>query len=134
MTGGLLVAGLGAIALGTLLGRRAPRASRPGFWSQAAGAACVAAAGFWLLADGDSIGAAFTSEFTFRLGVDPLSGFFLGTLGLIALPGARLLRCATSSRHARGRTVALLTGAVPARARGALLCARPAHVPRRRGS
>ena len=43
-------------------------------------------AGFWFLVSGRSAGLGFTSQFTPRLGVDPLSGFFLGTLGLTAAP------------------------------------------------
>ena len=121
MTGGLLAAGLGTIAIGTLLA--AARAGyAAGILAQATGAACVAAAGFWLLADGDSLGSAFTSEFAFRLGVDPLSGFFLGTLGLIALP-ALVFSLRYLEPDARGRTVAVLTGLFLL-ALAALFCAR----------
>ena len=69
MTAVLLVAGLGAIALGALLAAARPSFSF-GIATQAAGAAVVAVAGFWVLASGDTFGAAFTSEFAFRLGVD----------------------------------------------------------------
>ena len=90
MTGALLVAGLGAIALGGVL--VAARATlRAGLVLQAAGAAGVAVAGFWVLAAGDALGAAFTSAFDPRFGVDGLSGFFLGTLGVGRRPHARLL-------------------------------------------
>ena len=44
--------------------------SSAGIALQAAGAACVAVAGFWLLATARPLGAAFTSDFDFRLGVD----------------------------------------------------------------
>ena len=62
-----------------------------------------------------------------------LTGFFLGTLGVVARAGARLLVAATSSRPARGRTVGAPDGGVPARAALVLVRARPAHVPRRLG-
>jgi hydrogenase-4 component B len=81
----LLVGGLGAVALGGLLGARRTLFV-PGIAVQAAGACAIAVAGFWELGRGNELGAAFTSSFTPKLGVDPLSGFFLGTLGLVAAP------------------------------------------------
>jgi len=85
VTGALLVAGLCLIALGGGLGAwRGGLAA--GLYVQAAGAAAVALAGFWVLGTGAELGSGFTSSFEFRLGVDGLSGFFLGTLGLVAAP------------------------------------------------
>ena len=46
----------------------------------------VAAAGFWLLGAGDAVGAGFASALDPRVGADPLSGLFLGTLGVVAAP------------------------------------------------
>ena len=121
MTGALLVAGLGAIALGgVLVGARA--ALRAGLVLQAAGAAGVAVAGFWVLAAGDEVGAAFTSAFDPRFGVDGLSGFFLGTLGLVAAPtlvfSMRYLEATLG-----GRVVGVLTAAFLL-ALAAVVCAR----------
>ena len=62
-------------------------------------------AGFWVLASGDTLGMEFTSSFDLRLGVDGLSGLFLGTLGLIAAPALVFsLRYLEPSR--RGRVTA----------------------------
>jgi len=121
VTGALLVAGLSAIALGGALGvwRRAFSA---GLHVQAAGAAAVAVAGFWALGSQSVVGDAFASSFGPRFGVDGLSGFFLGILGLIAAPAlvfsARYLR-----PSANGRAVGALT-AVFVLALALVLCAR----------
>ena len=63
MIGALLVAALGAVAIGAILalGRRA---LEPGLWIQAAGAAGVGVAGFWVLASGDTLGMEFTARST----------------------------------------------------------------------
>jgi hydrogenase-4 component B len=104
----LLIAGVSLVALGSLLvGRRTSFAA--GLLTQAAGAAAIACAGFWVLGAGDVLGEGFTSAFTPRLGVDGLSGFFLGALGVVAAPAAvfstRYLAPTTT-----GRLVASLTG------------------------
>ncbi|MHB1242732.1 MAG: proton-conducting transporter transmembrane domain-containing protein [Gaiellaceae bacterium] len=107
MTGALLVAGLGAIALGGALSGF--RATFPaGLAVQAAGAAGIAAAGFWLLGSGDSVGAAFASSLDPRLGADALSGLFLGTLGVVAAP-ALVFASGYLGDGLRGRVVAVLT-------------------------
>ena len=104
MIGVLLVSALGAVAIGAVLvlGRRTFEA---GLWTQAAGAAGVGVAGFWALASGDTLGAEFTSSFDLRVGVDGLSGLFLGTLGLIAAPALvfsyRYLEATRRGREAR---------------------------------
>lgn len=117
----LLVAGLGSIALGGLL--TAFRAAfLPGIATQAVGVAVVGLVGFWLLATDGSVGPGFTSDFTFALGADGLSGFFLGTLGVVALP-ALVFSLRYLEATVRGRTVALLTGAFLL-ALAALFCAR----------
>lgn len=121
MSGALLVAGLGGIAVGgALVAARATFGA--GFVLQAAGAFCVGAAGFWTLAAGDTSGASFTSAFDVRVGVDGLSGLFLGTLGLVAAP-ALLFSMRYLEPTVRGRTVGVLTAAFVL-ALAAVLCAR----------
>jgi hydrogenase-4 component B len=121
VTQALLVAGLGAIGLGGVLVAW-PRTFLSGIALQAAGAAAVTVGGFWLLGAGDSVGSGFTSGFEPSFGVDPLSAFFLATLGLVAAPAlvfsARYLRPCR-----RDRTVAVLTAAFLL-ALAAVLCAR----------
>jgi hydrogenase-4 component B len=121
VTGLPLVAGLGAIAIGGALGV-SRRTFSAGLWLQAAGAAGVSVAGFWALGSRAALGAAFSSSFAPRLGVDGLSGLFLGILGLIAAPAlvfsVRYLR-----PDLRGRAVGVLTGLFVL-ALALLLCAR----------
>jgi hydrogenase-4 component B len=121
VTGALLVAGLGAVAVGGVL-VAARQTLRPGLALQALGALGIAVAGFWVLAGGEVLGAGFSSAFEPRVGVDGLSGLFLGTLGLVAAPALVF-----SSRYLdttwRGRVVGVLTaGFVLALA--AVVCAR----------
>ena len=107
MTGAILVAGLAAVGLGGAL-CAARRTFSAGLVVQAAGAALVAVGGFWALAAGDVLGASFTSSFVPRLGVDGLTAFFLGTLGLIAAP-ALVYSIRYLEPDAKGRAVAVLT-------------------------
>ena len=107
MTGTILVAGLAAVGLGGAL-CAARRTFAPGLAVQSAGAALVAVGGFWALAAGDVLGAPFTSSFVPRLGVDGLTAFFLGTLGLIAAP-ALVYSIRYLEPDAKGRAVAALT-------------------------
>jgi hydrogenase-4 component B len=102
---------LAAVAL-LVLGSAAcadARAFRAALAVQATGAALLGAVGFWTLAAGTTYGSAFTSGFTPRLGVDGLTAFFLGTLGLVAAP-----TLVFASRYLdsgpRGRVIAGLTG------------------------
>jgi hypothetical protein len=81
----LLLAGLAAIAAGAVAAAL-PGVLATGLRLQAAGALGLGVAGFWALADGGTWGASFTSAFTPHVGVDGLTGLFLGTLGLIAFP------------------------------------------------
>jgi hydrogenase-4 component B len=106
--GSVLVTGLGSVALGSILagGRSSFTA---GLAAQAVGAAATALAGFWVLGSGASLGAGFTSAFAPRLGVDGLSGFFLGTLGVVAAPAA-VFSIRYLAPTASGRLVASLTG------------------------
>lgn len=122
MIASLLVWGLSALASGGLL--CLPRATaRFGLGVQAAGAAAVAVSGFWLLASKTTAGASFASHFTPRIGVDPLSGFFLGTLGLVAAPALWFSRDYLHSRSGRDRAVAALTAGFVLALAG-VLCAR----------
>jgi hydrogenase-4 component B len=119
--GALLVAGLSAIALGGML--CVPRRGLSvGLGVQAAGAALVSVAGLWVLGSNRTLGDAFSSSFGLSFGVDGLSGFFLGILGLIAAAAlvfsARYLR---PSPH--GRAVGALT-ALFVLALALVLCAR----------
>ncbi len=107
MNGVLLGAGLSAIALGGALS--VPRRTfSAGLWLQATGAVGVSIAGFWALGSRAVLGDPFTNSFVPRLGVDGLSGLFLGILGLIAAPAlvfsVRYLRPSPN-----GRAVAALT-------------------------
>jgi hydrogenase-4 component B len=121
VNGLLLAVALGAIALGgALSGLR--RTFPAGLWLQAAGAAGVSIAGFWALGSQAVLGDPFASSFVPRLGVDGLSGLFLGILGLIAAPAlvfsVRYLRPSPN-----GRAVAALT-ALFVLALALVLCAR----------
>ena len=107
MIGAVLLGGLIAVAAGGALSA-ARRSSAAGIVVQAAGMAAVGVAGFWALGSGAASGAEFTSAFVPRLGVDALSGLFLGTLGLVAVPALVFaLRYLEPTRG--GRVVASLT-------------------------
>jgi len=107
VTGVLLVAALIAVAVGGALSVRRGT-FQEGLLVQAAGAAGVGLAGFWLLGSGSTLGAGFASSFHPRFGVDGLSGLFLGTLGLIAAP-ALVFSLGYLQPTRRGRAVAALT-------------------------
>ncbi len=109
MTAGLLLTGLALIALGAL-GSAARAGHRAGLLLQALGAVLLGAAGFWLLARGQTLGSGFTGSFHPRLGVDGLSAFFLGTLGVVAAP-VLLFASRYLDDGLRARTVGGLTGA-----------------------
>src|SRR5688572_6391999 len=118
----LLVAALLAIALGGALSFARASVFRSGLIVQAVGAAGVSLAGFWTLGSGTTIGAGFASSLDPRFGVDGLSGLFLGTLGLIAIPALVFsLRYLQPTRT--GRAVAALTAAFVL-ALALVLCAR----------
>jgi hydrogenase-4 component B len=121
VTGGVLLGGLGAIALGGLLAA-ARRTFAAGVVLQAAGAAGVALSGFWTLGTGTTAGEGFTSAFAPRFGVDGLSGLFLGTLGLIAVP-ALVFSLRYLQPTVRGRAIGALTAAFLV-ALAVVICAR----------
>ena len=72
----------------------------------------VGAAGFWAFGSRHAFGGTFSSGFSPHLGVDGLSGFFLGTLGLIAAPALvfslRYLQASRSGRATGALTAAFL--------------------------
>ena len=76
---------------------------------QVLAAAALGCFGFWALASGTTFGSGFTEGFTPRFGVDGLTAFFLGMLGLVAAPSL-----AFASRYyaetRRGRANSILTG------------------------
>ena len=124
--------GGGAIAIGVVV--TLFRAQwRRGLAVQAVGATVLMVAGIATVATGHTVGAAFTSQLTPRLGVDRLSGLFLATLGLVAAPAL-----AYSSRYLdgsrRGRLVGALTGVFVLAMAGLAVCARRHHVPRQLGT
>lgn len=104
--GSLLIAGAALLALGASAAAL-PRGPALGVWIQAVGAAAIGIAGSIGFLSGDSVGAAFASELEPRLGVDPLSGFFLAMLGLVATP-ALVYATAYLRDDARGRATAVL--------------------------
>ena len=120
---GLFLAALVAIAAGGAL-CAVRRWLVPGIWLQAAGALGLAVAGFWALADGGSWGAAFTSTLSPAFGIDGLSAFFLGTLGLVAFPSL-VFASAYLQPSGTGRATGLLTAAFLLSLAG-VLCARDA--------
>lgn len=109
MTGIVFIAGLSLIALGGIVsGVR--RNTRAGLIVAAAGAMAVAVAGFWIFALGQVMGAAFTSAVHPSLGVDRLSGLFLGMMGIVAAP-ALVFSVGYLREHPRRRAIAVLTSA-----------------------
>jgi hydrogenase-4 component B len=117
----VLVAGLCLVLLGGLAGV-APATFRAGLGAQAVGAVMVGAAGFGYLATGTSAGGSFTGQFTLRFGADPLTGLFLGTLGLVAAP-ALIFSRGYLGTGGRDRAVGVMTSALVLVLAG-VLCAR----------
>ena len=103
----LVLVGIGAIVVGGALavGRRTLAS---GLGVQAAGCALLAVGGLWALAAGESAGSAFTSAFDPRLGVDPLSGLFLGVLGAVGA-AALVFAARYLEPSGRGRAIGALT-------------------------
>jgi hydrogenase-4 component B len=105
----LLVVGLSASALGAASVLVHARAFQAGLLTQALGMAAVGLAGFSTLGSGDRLGADFANALDPRFGVDGLSGLFLGTLGLVAVP-AFLFSLNYLQPTRQGRMVAALSG------------------------
>ena len=76
---------------------------------QPVAAAAIGVFGFSMLATGTTLGSGFTGAFTPRFGVDGLTAFFLGVLGLVTAPTlAFAARYLEPGR--RGRITSVLTG------------------------
>jgi hydrogenase-4 component B len=109
VTGTVFIAGLSLITLGGIVSG-ARRNITAGLIVAAAGAVAVAVAGFWIFALGRACGAAFTSAVHPSLGVDRLSGLFLGMMGIVAAP-VLLFSVSYLRAHPRRRAIAVLTSA-----------------------
>ncbi|HEY4620674.1 MAG TPA: hypothetical protein VIG93_03170, partial [Gaiellaceae bacterium] len=107
MTGALLVAGPAVVAVGGGLATLR-WTFRAGVVAQAVGCAVLAVGGFWALFADAELGAQFTSGFEPQVGVDALSGFFLGVLGAIGA-AALLFAFRYLAPGGRGRAIACLT-------------------------
>jgi len=103
----LVLTGVGAVGAGGLLAIL-PRTFPVGLAAQAAGCLVFAVGGFWALVDDAAAGEAFTSSFTPRVGIDALTGLFLGVLGVV---GAASLVYATRYLvpSGKGRAIGALT-------------------------
>jgi hydrogenase-4 component B len=103
----LVLAGVGAVGAGGLLAI-AQRSFTVGISTQAAGCLLFAAGGFWALLGDGTAGEPFTSAFTPRVGIDGLTGLFLGVLGTV---GAASLVYATRylAPTGKGRAIGALT-------------------------
>jgi hydrogenase-4 component B len=103
----LVLTGLVAVGVGGLLAipRRFLSA---GLVVQAAGCLLFAVGGFWALVVDATAGEPFTSAFTPRVGIDALTGLFLGVLGVV---GAASLLYATRylAPSGKGRAIGALT-------------------------
>ena len=108
MSGTLLATGLVVVGVGSAFAF-VPRTFRQGLAAQAVGIAMVGAAGLAVFATGKELGASFTSELVPRVGVDPLSAFFLFVLGMVGAP-AVVFAARYLAPDARGRVIAGLTG------------------------
>jgi hydrogenase-4 component B len=117
----VLLAGFTAVVVGGTFSLVSTRFVA-GLRLQSAGAFAIGVAGFWALADGGTWGASFTSELTPRVGVDGLTGLFLGTLGLIAFP-ALVFASGSLRPNGPGRATGFLTAAFVLALAG-VLCAR----------
>ncbi|HET9287836.1 MAG TPA: proton-conducting transporter membrane subunit [Gaiella sp.] len=99
--------GAAAVAAGGLLAV-ARRSFTLGLTTQGMGCALLAGGGLWALVTDEAAGASFTSAFDPRVGIDGLSGLFLGVLGAV---GAAALVFATRylQPSGRGRAIGALT-------------------------
>ena len=76
---------------------------------QTLAAAALGGFGFWALASGTTFGSGFTGGFTPHFGVDGLTAFFLGLLGLVAAPTLAFASPYFAGTR-RGRANSILTG------------------------
>jgi hydrogenase-4 component B len=102
----LALSGAAVVVLGGVL---AALRLAAGLMAQAAGMALLGAAGAWSLFGGMSIGAeGFHEGVSPALGLDPLSGFFLAVLALVAVPTLVYARAYLASRAAGALAAAFL--------------------------
>ena len=80
-----------------------------GLTVQAVGCALLAVGGIWALVADETAGNAFTSAFDLRIGIDGLSGLFLGILGAVGV-AALVFATGYLEPSAKGRTIGALTG------------------------
>jgi hydrogenase-4 component B len=109
VTAAVLSAAVALLGLG-IAACAAARTFRFGLTLQSAGAGLLAVSGFWALAGGTTFGSAFSGAFTPRFGVDGLTAFFLGMLGLVAAPTLAFASPYLATGP-RGRVIGGLTGA-----------------------
>ena len=109
MTTGVLVAAAALVGVGAA-GAAARSTFRASLATQAAGAVALGVFGFWALATGTTVGSPFTSSFALSFGVDGLTAFFLGVLGLVA-PPVLVFAMRYLEPTAKGRAIGVLTGA-----------------------
>jgi hydrogenase-4 component B len=98
-------AAVGAGGLLTLL----RRTFVAGLTVQAVGCALLAVGGIWALVADETAGRAFTSAFDPRIGIDGLSGLFLGILGAVGV-AALVFATGYLEPSTKGRTIGALTG------------------------
>jgi hydrogenase-4 component B len=89
---------------------------------QALGLALVGAVGAATLFGANQVGSGFTSALTLRLGIDGLSGFFLATIALVALPALLYAHGYLSEARNRRALIGLTGGFLSALV--AVVCAR----------
>ena len=104
----IALAGVAALALGGLAAA-SPRGLTAGLALQALGTALLGGAGTAVLAGDSELGAAFSSDVSPALGLDPLSGFFLLVLAVTAVPALVFARDYLSVPAARARAIGPLT-------------------------
>lgn len=108
MTAALVLAGLAAVAAGAGL-TTARRAFAAGLVVQAIGCVLFAGGGLWALAGDHASGAEFASAFDPRVGLDAMTGLFLGVLGVVGA-AALVFSVTYLERSGRGRAIGALTG------------------------
>lgn len=111
------------LAAGTA-GATSRRLLAPALALQSLGSVLAGVAGMIVLVSGDPIGRAFTDELAPRVGVDPLSGFFVAVVALVAAPAAvYAIGYLRDARHPA--LLAVLTGLFPLTLVGVLVARDP---------
>ena len=105
---GSVLVGAAAVGAGGLL-TLLHRTFVAGLALQAVGCVLLAFGGLWALVADETAGLAFTSAFDPRVGVDALSGLFLGILGAVGV-AALVFATRYLEPSGKGRTIGALTG------------------------